>query len=491
TICYLLSHTPGLVLSLGPPSASSLGILYPHPWSPPVRRMARYSTCWSTKEGIHHSLFLSSHPQYPPPLPLSPKPEPSPSAWRYRGGRHAAAPVGAPRKAFTTLSSSPLIPNNPPLPFSPKPEPEPSPPLHGGILEDGTLQHLLEHEGVPFIPPLSLSFSLFSLSPVHGVHGGIGEDGTLQHLLEHEGVPFTGSGSGASQLCMDKVATGQAIAHLTSQGIFSARKLLLSIDQLLPCAAPSSSSAAASAGAGDAAAGADSVDATWQRLIGELQADSFCVKPATDGCSAGVARLANPSDLAAYVAAVRDAAPRLLPGQLSTLCGIVEMPVRPPTHLLFEPFIETDPIRPLPAPQQQQQQEEEGSCDNNEGLVWEGRRRWVEVTVGVVGHRGRMKALAPSVTVKEAGDVLTLEEKFQGECDNNEGLVWEGSWWGTGGSGPECDCKGGWRRAHTGGEVPSASALEEGRRRIEMVASALDIDGFTLCKCAGGGAEAH
>ncbi|CAI5491261.1 unnamed protein product, partial [Closterium sp. Naga37s-1] len=305
--------------------------------------------------------------------------------------------------------------------------------VHGGIGEDGTLQHLLEHEGVPFT----------------------GEDGTLQHLLEHEGVPFTGSGSEASQLCMDKVATGQAIAHLTSDGVFSARKLLLSLDQLLPCAA----AAAAAAG------GAGAADATWQRLIGELQADSFCVKPATDGCSAGVARLANPSDLAAYVTAVRDAAPRLLPGQLSTLCGIVEMPVRPPTHLLFEPFIETDPIRPLPTAQQQQQQqqqqqeeEEEGTCDNNEGLVWEGKRRWVEVTVGVVGHRGRMRALAPSVTVKEAGDVLTLEEKFQGGTGIN--------------------------LTPPPTSIISASAQEAGRRRIEMEASALNIDGVTFAGLA-------
>ncbi|CAI5484549.1 unnamed protein product [Closterium sp. Yama58-4] len=229
---------------------------------------------------------------------------------------------------------------------------------------------------------------------------------------------------------MDKVATGQAISHVSHD---------------------SRKGRVHSAGA---------ADATWQRLIGELQADSFCVKPATDGCSAGVARLATPSDLAAYIAAVRDAAPRLLPGQLSTLCGIVEMPVRPPTHLLFEPFIETDPIRPLATAQQQQnqqqQQEEEeeaeGTCDNNEGLVWEGRRRWVEVTVGVVGHRGRMRALAPSVTVKEAGDVLTLEEKFQGGTGIN--------------------------LTPPPTSIIGARAQKEGKRRIEMVANALNIDGF-------------
>jgi D-alanine-D-alanine ligase-like ATP-grasp enzyme len=46
------------------------------------------------------------------------------------------------------------------------------------------------------------------------VHGGIGEDGTLQSLLQASKVPFTGSGSKASRLCMDKVATAAAIAHV-------------------------------------------------------------------------------------------------------------------------------------------------------------------------------------------------------------------------------------------------------------------------------------
>ena len=46
------------------------------------------------------------------------------------------------------------------------------------------------------------------------VHGGVGEDGTLQGLLEERGIPFTGSGASASRLCMDKVATGEAIKHV-------------------------------------------------------------------------------------------------------------------------------------------------------------------------------------------------------------------------------------------------------------------------------------
>lgn len=79
------------------------------------------------------------------------------------------------------------------------------------------------------------------------VHGGIGEDGTLQFLLDTEGIPYTGSpslllylcikiylfflwsinfnfflvlfshegpGAMASKTCMDKVATSLALEHV-------------------------------------------------------------------------------------------------------------------------------------------------------------------------------------------------------------------------------------------------------------------------------------
>ena len=75
------------------------------------------------------------------------------------------------------------------------------------------------------------------------MHGGIGEDGTLQSLLEAEGIPYTGNehfvcyhwkylpiywhnnsvldfngvqgpGVKASRICMDKVATSLALKHV-------------------------------------------------------------------------------------------------------------------------------------------------------------------------------------------------------------------------------------------------------------------------------------
>lgn len=76
------------------------------------------------------------------------------------------------------------------------------------------------------------------------------------------------------------------------------------------------------------------------------------------------------------------------------------MPNPAPELLIFEPFVETDEIIVSSKAKQQ--------------LSWKGRRRWVEMTVGVIGKRGTMHSLSPSLTVKESGDILSLEEKFQG-----------------------------------------------------------------------------
>lgn len=65
--------------------------------------------------------------------------------------------------------------------------------------------------------------SLFFL----GLHGGEGEDGTLQGLLRSAGLPHTGSGVGASALCMDKRA---ALTVLGDVGIATCSGLTLSTE---------------------------------------------------------------------------------------------------------------------------------------------------------------------------------------------------------------------------------------------------------------------
>lgn len=57
------------------------------------------------------------------------------------------------------------------------------------------------------------------------MHGAYGEDGTLQSILDAEGIPYTGSGALASALAMNKFLTGRL---LNDAGIATPRSYLLS-----------------------------------------------------------------------------------------------------------------------------------------------------------------------------------------------------------------------------------------------------------------------
>ncbi|CAN0927902.1 D-alanine--D-alanine ligase [Linum grandiflorum] len=249
------------------------------------------------------------------------------------------------------------------------------------------------------------------------VHGGIGEDGTLQSLLQAEGVPYTGPGVSASKICMDKVATSLAVSHLSDSGVLTISKDVRTKDDLLKN--PSSK--------------------IWNELTTKLQCGTLCVKPARDGCSTGVARIRCAEDLAVYVKALEQCLPRIPPNSFSKAHGTIEMPNPPPDNLIFEPFIETDEIIV--------------SSKSADGLLWKGLSRWVEITVGVVGKLGCMKSLTPSITVKEGGDILSLEEKFQGGTGIN--------------------------LTPPPPSIVSVEALEKCKQRIELIANTLKLEGFS------------
>ncbi|KAJ7961131.1 D-alanine-D-alanine ligase [Quillaja saponaria] len=253
------------------------------------------------------------------------------------------------------------------------------------------------------------------------VHGGIGENGTLQSLLEAEGVPYTGPGVKASKICMDKVATSLALKHLESLGVHTIDKDVWRKDDLLK----------------------KPIDNIWHGLIAKLQCETLCVKPARDGCSTGVARLCCSEDLAVYVRALQDCLLRIPSNSLSKPHGVIEMPNPSPQILLFEPFIETDEIRVA----------SKFTHESGQHLMWKGHSRWVEVTVGVIGKRGSIHSLSPSVTVKETGDILSLEEKFQGGTGINL-------------TPPPLS-------------IMSTEALERCKERIELIANTLQLEGFS------------
>ncbi|KAK9054895.1 hypothetical protein SSX86_025974 [Deinandra increscens subsp. villosa] len=254
------------------------------------------------------------------------------------------------------------------------------------------------------------------------VHGGIGEDGTLQSLLEAEGVPYTGPGFSASKICMDKVATSLAVKHLTDVGVLTINKEVRRKEDLVN----------------------SSNSDVWHEVVSKLQCETVCIKPARDGCSTGVARLCCAKDLGVYVTALEDCLPRIPPNSFAKAHGLIEMPVPPPELLIFEPFIETDDITINSVSK---------SRNQNEGLLWKGSSRWVEITVGVIGKRGSMRSLMPSVTVKESGDILSLEEKFQGGTGINL-------------TPPPLS-------------IMSTEALMRCKERIELIANTLELEGFS------------
>ena len=209
------------------------------------------------------------------------------------------------------------------------------------------------------------------------LHGGFGEGGELQSLLRERDVAYTASGPNGSRIGMDKVKTGEAIKDLESQGIHSAKKQSINIKD-----------------------SNHNYDELWSSLTEDLNAEraggTIIVKPQDDGCSAGIARLGSAEDLKNYTECVLSGKPRIPAGTLSLEKEAIELSLDIPSRLLFEEFIVTDDI----------------SIKGND-LVWENKTGLVEVTVGVIGKKGEMKAMSPSITVA-SGNILSLEEKFQG-----------------------------------------------------------------------------
>lgn len=262
----------------------------------------------------------------------------------------------------------------------------------GGVEATASLWSADPTEIVP--SPRMMDFETFALEAralgatvLLALHGGVGENGILQAFLEQMGVPFTGAGSMASALAMDKVETAHQLRPLEPQGISCAPKHVLAVEDLI-----------------EATATLEGAAYLFDQLKAALgpQSSSLCIKPVTDGCSTGVARIASGEDLRTYASAVANGLPFIPEGLLSTPHAAIEMPRPSPPIFMMEPFISTDPVIIR----------RDGA--GGETLEWVGRSRWVEVTIGLYGDEGRMRSFTPSLTVKQSGEVLSLEEKFQG-----------------------------------------------------------------------------
>lgn len=209
------------------------------------------------------------------------------------------------------------------------------------------------------------------------VHGGRGENGELQDVFKNADIRFTGSLSASARLCMDKYETGKVLENYGKHGILVAPKKKLDTGTLLRL-------------------NQEKLKQLWERITEELKTRSLIIKPLNDGCSSGICKLTSPEDFKRYLDLLEKGAARMPAKYLPHVATPIEMPSTCPRYLLLETFVNSDKL-----------------ILKNNKIEWKKNSGWVEITVGVLGARGALKALKPSVTVSSA-EILSLEEKFQG-----------------------------------------------------------------------------
>ncbi|MES2272602.1 MAG: hypothetical protein V4487_00220, partial [Chlamydiota bacterium] len=210
-----------------------------------------------------------------------------------------------------------------------------------------------------------------------GLHGGQGEDGTLQKELETQGISFNGSGSIASQLCMDKHKTALCIEALQDP-------LILAMPQISFIASSLFNKSL------------KELNQFWTRAALHFGTDTLIVKPQCDGCSTGVVCLHNGLDLFRYIECLCKTLRQAPIGTFKDQSSPIEMPLSAAHPFLLEPFIQTDQIQIF-------------ETEISRKIV----TGWCEMTIAVLETEGRYLALNPSMTVA-AAQVLSVEEKFQG-----------------------------------------------------------------------------
>ncbi len=231
-----------------------------------------------------------------------------------------------------------------------------------------------------FFEPYKLSLENFvrkSEFVFIALHGGDGENGTLQKMLEEHNVPFNGPDHTVSRLCMDKWDTAQAVRHAQISGVHAIESVCVSTAEIL-------------------GAHGTHLDLFWKNVTQELGTKTVVVKPRADGCSTGVVHLYGVRDLEIYASLLAQRVPCVPKGTFKGQRDFIELPVVLPEHLVFEKFIQTDSLR----------------VSANK-LKYQANSGWVEITIGVIERDGRLEVFNPSITVAE-GDVLSVEEKFQG-----------------------------------------------------------------------------
>ncbi|CAM2007027.1 hypothetical protein [Acanthopleuribacter pedis] len=235
------------------------------------------------------------------------------------------------------------------------------------------------------------------------LHGGIGENGTMQRRLDQLGLPYNGSSSQVAGLCMDKQATNQKCREFAIPGFEAPGQHLVARNDLIV-----ELSRYADLDAADLetltqrlpeliAAEQRVTDPLFQRwakavvrwaagLQATLQSDQGLVlKPKADGCSSGVLVSRQPEHqlpiFLLFMMAGRD---------------------RIPQYLLYPKVTDRELFIALPRFDEILVEQMLAGADPE---------TFMEMTIGVIGTRGKITAFYPSETLAQT-DVLSLDEKF-------------------------------------------------------------------------------
>ncbi len=211
----------------------------------------------------------------------------------------------------------------------------------------------------------------------NALHGGDGENGTLQALFSQSNIQFNGSNAQVSALCADKWATSQFIQSLAIEGVNAIPSETHKTHHLLKLST-------------------SELNHLWKSLRKTLNAKTLIVKPRADGCSTGVVHVYSSNDLKKLLSLLAANTSFIPKNTLKNQPDIIELPQTTSEELLFERFIETDALKV-----------------KHSSLKHQIKTGWIEITTGVLETEGKILSLNPSITVAE-GEVLTVEEKFQG-----------------------------------------------------------------------------
>jgi D-alanine-D-alanine ligase-like ATP-grasp enzyme len=217
------------------------------------------------------------------------------------------------------------------------------------------------------------------------MQGALGEDGVVQLVLEEAGVAFTGSAELAAAACSNKIDTAEHLQELGREGLHAIPLFEVSLEDLMRFVAKP-----------------EQFKPALMQVRDSLQLDAaaaLCIKPACEGGSVGVMRIEEPEEFQAYATAVLQEWPVIPAEMILGADAPLPMPTQPPMQFVIQPFIASDRVS----------LEAEG--DGSVRVAVEEVSGYVEVTIGLYGRCGAMRAMAPSVVVKHS-DLLTYEEKF-------------------------------------------------------------------------------